>query len=158
MFSGLSKRTKHAPNYNQAARTIACMAEVIRHSGRKPADIKNLSFYIIAPKIKKKKFDKFIGKQAIEDGVQERVDNYDNKNKNCNGNKAKWYREWFMPTLGSIEIKTIYWENIISFITCKDDAFGQDLNAFYQQCLCYNRQTKKVRKPTAPSPRNSKSG
>ena len=132
MFSGLSEGTKNAPKYNQAARTIACMAKVIQCSGRKPADIKNLSFYIIAPKIEEKKFDKFIGKQVIEDGVQERVNNY-------GLSKADWYSEWFTPTLKAIKVKVIAWECIISFITCKDDAFGRDLNAFYQRCLCYNR-------------------
>ena len=161
MFSNLSKGIKNASKkYNQVARTIACMAEVIRRSGRELADIKDLSFYIIAPKIRGNYFAKYITHQTIEKGVKGRFNNYINANKNNNYDLSKidWYNKWFTPTLNEIKIKTIYWEDIISFITCKDDAFGRDLNAFYQRCLCYNRQTKKGRKPTAPSPRNSKSG
>ncbi len=161
MFSDLSEGIKNAPKkYNQVARTIACMAEVIRCSGREPADIGNLSFYIVAPESRKENFDEFIDRKVIKNQVKCRFNNYTNANKNNNYvlPKTDWYKEWFTPTLKAIKIKTIYWEDIISFITCKDDAFGRDLNAFYQRCLCYNRQTKKGRKPTSPSPRNSKSG
>lgn len=34
VFSGLSRRTTNAPKYDQAARTIGCMAETLRRAGR----------------------------------------------------------------------------------------------------------------------------
>ena len=49
MFSKLSPGVAHARYYNQAARTVACMAEVLRRANRKPALLDRLSFFVIAP-------------------------------------------------------------------------------------------------------------
>ena len=49
MFSKLSPGVTHARYYNQAARTVACMAEVLRRADRKPALLQRLSFFVIAP-------------------------------------------------------------------------------------------------------------
>ncbi len=42
MFSNLSAGVKNAPEYNQAARNVACMAEVISRSGLQVEDIDQL--------------------------------------------------------------------------------------------------------------------
>ena len=40
MFSKLSKGTTHAAGYDQAARTVACMAEVLKRENRKPNELR----------------------------------------------------------------------------------------------------------------------
>ena len=49
MFSELGKRVKNAKDYDQAARTVACIAWVIRQSNRSVKDFTSLGFYVIAP-------------------------------------------------------------------------------------------------------------
>lgn len=134
MFSHLSPGTTHARNYNQAARNVACMAELLRLTDQKPSDIGSLSFSVMAPKeqIDQGIFVRQMTYSSIEETVGDRVKNYDEP-------KSDWFDNWFMPTLESIRIKCISWEDIIEFITASDQSFGNDLSEFYVECLKYNR-------------------
>lgn len=49
MFSGLSSRTKRAEGYDQAARNVACIANLLSLAGTTPENIQKLAFYLIAP-------------------------------------------------------------------------------------------------------------
>ncbi len=49
MFSNLSRGTKNALEYNQAARNVACMAHTIEKSGIRVGDLKSVGFFVIAP-------------------------------------------------------------------------------------------------------------
>ncbi len=49
MFSKLSSGTKNANYYNQAARNVACIAEVLRKGNVKPSELSSLGFYVLAP-------------------------------------------------------------------------------------------------------------
>mgnify|MGYP006294179347 CR=1 FL=1 len=49
MFSRLSAGVKNAPYYDQAARYVACVAELLRRANRKLSDIERLGLYIVAP-------------------------------------------------------------------------------------------------------------
>ncbi|GAH02193.1 unnamed protein product, partial [marine sediment metagenome] len=49
MFSTLSKGTTHAPNYDQAARIVACIAWAIKQANRTAEDFESLGFYVFAP-------------------------------------------------------------------------------------------------------------
>ena len=51
MFSALSSGVKNAPFFNQAARNVACMAEVLRRAGRSPDQFTSLGFYVLAPRV-----------------------------------------------------------------------------------------------------------
>jgi hypothetical protein len=50
MFSKLSTGVKNASYYNQAARNVACIAEVLRRVDKKPMELSSLGFYDFAPK------------------------------------------------------------------------------------------------------------
>ena len=50
MFSPLSKKVSNAPNYDQATRTVACMAKTIEFSGREVDELDSVGFYVVAPK------------------------------------------------------------------------------------------------------------
>jgi hypothetical protein len=49
MFSNLSRGTKNALEYDQAARNVACMAHTIAKSGIQVDDLKSVGFFVIAP-------------------------------------------------------------------------------------------------------------
>ena len=44
MWSKLSPSTTNAPGYDQAARTVACIAETLKRADIKPQQMKRLSF------------------------------------------------------------------------------------------------------------------
>ncbi len=104
LFSGLSKGVKHAKYYDQAARSVACIAEVLQRADRKPKSITQLGFYVLAPsdQIESKTFTSHLDKQSINDKVKRRKKPYDRE-------FDEWFKEWFIPTLEKIEIRSISW-------------------------------------------------
>ena len=49
MFSKLSPGVTHAKYFDQAARTVACISEVLRKAKRKPEELSELGFSVMAP-------------------------------------------------------------------------------------------------------------
>lgn len=137
MFSALSKGTTHARTYNQAARNVACMAELFRRANLDPTDISKAAFFVLAPKeqIDRLIFAEFMDRQSLEQVVQDRVANYDDP-------KTEWFERWFLPTLNSIQSGCLEWEAVIEFIKSEDMPFGLDLEIFYNHCLEFNRTPK----------------
>jgi len=134
MFSGLSKGTTHARTYNQAARNVACMAELVRRANRDSSDISSKAFFVLAPReqIDGSVFEEFMDKSSLERVVQERVANYDEP-------KTEWFENWFLPTLGSMRVSCIAWESVIAFIKSEDQSYGDDLEIFYNHSIEFNR-------------------
>ena len=134
MFSKLSRGTTHAPRYNQAARNVACIAEILRRANRKPSELRSLGFYVLAPKeqIEDGVFRRELESESIKEIVGERVERYDKP-------KTEWFEDWFLPMLEHIQIGCISWEDIITYIQAVDAEFGQALSGFYVQCLKHNR-------------------
>ena len=50
LSSGLSVGTKNVPDYDQAARNVACMAEVLQRAEVAPDKFASLGFYVLAPR------------------------------------------------------------------------------------------------------------
>lgn len=134
MFSGLSKGTTNAPSYNQAARNVACMAELVRRAGRDPLDVSSKAFFVLAPReqVGAGIFAGFMNKKSLERVVGERVANYDPP-------ETEWFEDWFLPTLNTMRVGCLSWENVVSFIKSADHCYGADLEKFYMQCLEFNR-------------------
>jgi hypothetical protein len=134
MFSPLSKGTTRAPTYNQAARNIACMAELIRRANRDPSQMSSLAFFVLAPaqQLNTRVFADCMEKASIEQVVRERVRNFDPTN-------LYWFERWFLPTLGAMHVCCLPWEGVIAFIKSADGSFGSSLEVFYERCLEFNR-------------------
>lgn len=134
MFSRLSSEVAHAKYYNQAARTVACIAHVLKEKRRRPEDFRLLGFCLIAPqsRIDEGIFTHNMSLDSIEGIVEKRVYEY-------NGSKDGWYHDWFLPTIKVITIKTISWEQVIKEIRAVDADTGKELEVFYHLCLTYNR-------------------
>lgn len=137
--SRLSAGTRNAPGYNQAARNVACMAEMIRISNVPVSQYKSLEFYVLAPAVmlrKEKSFTRFMDRQAIRARVEERVEAY--RRRDDYGGKRQWFEEWFLPLISIIELKLCSWEELVAEVEEKDEATGFRLEEFYRLCLQYN--------------------
>lgn len=134
LFSSLSAGVKHASYYDQAARTVACMAEVLHRANREPSDLDRLGFCLLAPasQIEKNVITRILSEESILKKVERRVGEYQ-------GAKAQWFSAWFQPTLQHIEICAISWEALTQTIKKHDRGSGEAIESFYARCVEYNR-------------------
>ena len=135
MFSGLSAGVRQVVDFDQAARSVACIAEALRLADRQPALVPRLGFYVLAPQsqIDHGLFAARLDRAHIQAQVQARVKNYE-------GDKGQWYEEWFAPTLQRIEIGALAWEEMISRIEHQDPSSGAEMREFYGQCIKLNKR------------------
>ena len=135
MFSKLSAGVKNASYFNQAARNVACIAEVIKRSNIPLSQFSKIGFYVIAPesRITEGVFAKHIDSENIRKIVERRVSEYEDPT------KKQWFDEWFLPTLHRIHIQEISWEEIIDLISRLDSVVGKEFDAFYSSCLRFNQ-------------------
>ena len=130
LFSKLAAGVMNAKTFDQAARNVACIAEVLKRAGRELATLSRLGFYVLAPQsqIDAGVFAVELDPSSIRKKVEERVAAYD-------GEKDPWYREWFEPTLERIDIDTIGWEELIQEIGQHDPPARESFEEFYAHCL-----------------------
>ncbi len=135
MFSKLSSGVKNANYFNQAARNVACIAEVIHRAEIPPSEFQDIGFFVIAPEsqIKNDVFAEHMAPERIRSIVSRRVSEYQDLEKNS------WFEEWFLPTMEKIRIREISWEEVIRLIKQSDLTYGAHLNAFYEKCLEFNQ-------------------
>jgi hypothetical protein len=138
LFSPLSPGVENARDFDQAARTVACIAEVLSRRSRIPPDrFASLGFFVLAPEkqIRANAFSPEMSKESIKDKVNKRVSAFPHPVREA---KEKWLRDWFVPTLWQMKVECIAWEDIIGSIRNKDANFGSELSDFYEKCLCFN--------------------
>jgi hypothetical protein len=133
MLSPLSPGITNARYYDQAARSVACMAEAISLSGVELGQIDNIGFYVLAPKasIDKGTFDRYLSKSSLQEKVHRRVSAYEGKFKG-------WLKNSFHPTLDVIQIESLSWEYILNWISTNKTDIKNDLEQYYQLCLEFN--------------------
>jgi hypothetical protein len=129
--SGLSAGTKNAPNYDQAARNVACIAHMIGLQKIKIDKFERLAFYVLAPQhqIDAGVFGNYVDKENILQKVQARVDQF-------NGIYDLWFKEVFQPFLGHIEVGILSWESILNFLPIDKEI--TQIREFYTNCLKFN--------------------
>lgn len=133
MSSGLSSNVKGADYFDQAARNVACIAELLWRVRRPAQEMSTLGFFVLAPKaqITKGVFKANLQRSSISEKVEQRVRAYE-------GTKDQWYVEAFVPAFTHMVIETISWEQIIEDVRQIDQAGGDELAAFYNLCLKLN--------------------
>ena len=126
MFSSLSG-IKNAKDYDQAARTVACMAEALRLAERDPTCVQKLAFFVVAPEeqVAKGIFGDKVTKKSIREKVRKRSKEY------AGDKKDAWYEQWFEPTLAQTNIKLLCWEKLLP----GSSEYGE----FYKECLRRSR-------------------
>jgi hypothetical protein len=134
MFSKLSSGVKNANYFNQAARNVACIAEIIRRAKISPRSFEKIGFYVIAPEsqISDGVFAEHVATERIRSIVSRRVAEYQEQEKD------KWLVDWFFPTLEKIIIREISWEELVGLISQSDSVIGAQMEAFYGKCLEFN--------------------
>jgi hypothetical protein len=133
MPSGLSSNVRNVRNFDQAARNVACIAELFHRANLSPATARHIGFYVLAPhaQITRGVFNQFMNRESLQQKVKKRVQDY-------KGDKDQWYSEWFLPTLQQIEIATISWEELIETVNKQDTASAISIKTFYKRCLDFN--------------------
>lgn len=136
LFSGLSSRVKNARYFDQAARTVACMAQVLNIAGRNPSDMSRLGFYLLAPqsRIDRRKFGTLMEKGSICRQVELRVSEY-------GGELDLWYWDWFVPAVEKADIHIISWEQLLAEMARHDSTSADPFRTFYKRCLAENGRT-----------------
>ena len=133
IYSPLSGGTRNAPNFDQAARNVACITELLYRANRPPSLMTSLAFFVVAPEMQTKSgiFTQKLNKDAIRKAVQERAEAFSIE-------LGNWVDKWFFPTLEKIHIEALSWESLIGHIESNDPENFQSLVAFYEQCLIHN--------------------
>lgn len=144
LFARLSAGVRNAPYYDQAARSVACMAEALRRRDRRPDEMDDLTFIVLAPRARLDDgvFEWDMSLDAIRRKVRRRVEDYA-------GERDFWFREWFEPTWRRVEVRSMSWEDIIDVVAFHSPRDGQIIDSFYGQCLRFNRPQAR---PAGPRP------
>jgi len=138
----LSAGIKNARYFDQAARSVACLAEILRRGGREPGSMDDLSFLILAPRarIDDGVFARDTDPDAIRRKARRRAAEY-------GGERDDWLRDWFEPTLARVDIRCLAWEEAIETIAFHAPEAGQFIDAFYGKCLHFNRPRERAAYP-----------
>lgn len=138
VFSGLSPGTKWARAFDQAARTVGCMAETLRRAGQPMSLYKSLGFFVLAPalQIEAGVFCGQMSKDGIRSRLVQRVQMYDSQPNRIE--LQKWLDEWALPLVNRLELSCCSWESVISRVSATHPEYGASLGEFYQLCLKYN--------------------
>jgi len=139
MFSPLSKGTKNAPSYDQAARTVACMAATLERAGRSADDLESTGFYVVAPtkQIDQEVFTEQMSRPGIAEKVQSRIEAYREDSKHF-AELRIWFQDVFGPLLNRIDLRCVSWETAIDAIAAARPTQGGVFRDFYIRCLKYN--------------------
>ncbi|WP_165069096.1 hypothetical protein [Paludisphaera rhizosphaerae] len=134
LYARLSTGVKNAPYFDQAARTVACMAEILRRAERPAEEMDDLALVILAPqaRIDDGVFAWDAAPEAVLRKVRRRVEDYA-------GERDAWFHDWFEPTWRRVEIRCLSWEEIIEVIAFHRPEEGQVLDSFYGRSLHHNR-------------------
>jgi len=135
MFSPLSFRVTNSPTFDQAARSVACIAEILRIARRPPAQLAALGFYVVAPasQIDKGVFADKMMSTSIQRKVQQRIEPYA-------GALDEWLHKWFEPTIQHIVLRCISWEELITGVAQADETAGREISEFYVKCKQFNQR------------------
>ncbi|MGD8835373.1 MAG: hypothetical protein PVJ19_10550 [Desulfobacteraceae bacterium] len=144
IFSKLSKGTKNFKDYDQAAKSVACIAQIIDQTNIDISDMQSIGFYVVAPATQLEKeptFNDCLSKSSIKTKVRSRVQAY--RGEPAELQKFEWYENIFLPLIDKVAIDAVSWEDIIGHIQSIDNNFGHQLNDFYGKCIEFNQAANK---------------
>ena len=138
LFAPLSATVTNAPFYDQASRTVACMAEVLRRAGRCPQNLGWLGFYVIAPRLQIERgiFNEQLEKNHIQMTIVRRIAQYGNEP--AFAELQDWKARWVDPLVDLCEIACLSWEDSIERIRAFAPDTAASLQEFYELCKTFN--------------------
>jgi len=144
--SGLSLGTTNAASFDQAARNVACMANMIGEKHVSVTQLTRLGFYVIAPEaqIEARAFRTLVTEESVRTKVAARVAQYEDADMDA------WYRTVFEPVLGAINLQLMSWESVLDQLPSGPEVTA--LREFYSQCLRFNPLRMPYRGSGRPAP------
>lgn len=135
--SPLSQGTTRAKYFDQAARSVACMAETLRRCGQPLNQWRSLAFYVFAPKtrIDAGIFAGQMAKASIAAKIERRIGEYPPEERQA---RIEFQQRWVTPLLERLTVDCVSWESVIGRVRLHDAAMGNDLQQFYDKALIYN--------------------
>ncbi|MBZ5537850.1 MAG: hypothetical protein LAO31_17995 [Acidobacteriia bacterium] len=132
LASGLSPGIKHAPDYNQAARNVACIAHLLESQPDCGASITNCGFVVLAPsaRIQEGAF-RLVNSEDIGRAVRKRAEAFD-------AATLEWCDRAFAAVLARCRIVVVSWEAVLDQIEAVDPPSAVGLRRFYADCLRWN--------------------
>ncbi len=129
--SKLTEKVKNAPDYDQAARTVGCLAHIAGEAQISPKSLRGYGFYVVAPekRVKEGVFKKLVTKKSVKEKVCNRVSQYGTDN------KLTWYNNTFLPHLDAMDVDIFTWENLLDDMDSK--GAGKEYREFYKKCCKY---------------------
>jgi hypothetical protein len=137
LFSDLSPGINNAKQwYDQAARTVACIAWTAWLAGFRNDRELSLGFTFVAPasQIAVRRFTQLLGRDSISNIVGRRY-----RESSRAHDLGDWLQAYFEPVLSRIELRLEPWETVLDRIDAADPDRGTILRSFYEACLVYNR-------------------
>ena len=128
LSSKLSTGTTRAPGYDQAARSVGCLAHIAGEAGLKPKYLSSYGFYVIAPLKRVSDFTTLTTKESVRRKVEDRVAAY-------GAEKRVWYDQTFLPHLEAMDVGIITWENLL--LDMESEGAGRKYRDFYKTCCEY---------------------
>jgi hypothetical protein len=128
LSSPLAAGTSNAPTYDQVARTVGCMTNMILQAGR--SDGYAGHFVVLYPRSNLHINPSRYTKEAISDQIADRIASYEGV--------AGWrqatshFAQHWQHVLDRLDISFVTWEDILSEIA------NDDLRYFYGLCLQFN--------------------
>jgi hypothetical protein len=140
MSSGLSGGTRRAAAYDQAARTVACMAKTIERGRITLSNLDSVGFYLIAPEeqLRHGVFEKQMARENVVEKVRLRMEEYE-KDEVKTRQLKEWFEGAFQPLIRRIDLCCWSWEVAVSIIAQTDAEAGKQVQAFYDQCIACNK-------------------
>lgn len=131
LASLLAPGVANAPYFDQAARSVACLAEMVSRRRCDVTSFHSLGLVVLAPRnrIESGAFSKEVCKDSIREKVHRRVAEYQDRE------REDWFNIWFLPVLEEAVTESLSWEEVIGEIGRVDDVYGQELYDFYEKCL-----------------------
>lgn len=126
----LSSGTSNAKYFDQAARNVACAAEVMARADLDPTSLMKLNFIVLAPEysIEKGTFEEEMQRSSIRAKVEKRVSEYE-------GLLDEWFANRFEPTFNQIHMHSLSWEDALQWIGNEKPDEADELSDFYNLCL-----------------------
>jgi hypothetical protein len=106
MYSKLTASAEKVNYCNGGANNEASIAEVLKRTIRQAQEFKALGFYVLSSQINQGLFDEFLTKTSLRSVVKRRVNTYGDKH-------CSRFSGWFLPTLDRLDIKAIFWKDLI---------------------------------------------
>ncbi|MBB02279.1 MAG: hypothetical protein CMJ47_06510 [Planctomyces sp.] len=145
MFSKLSTGVTAARWYDQAVRTVACMAHTLSLANLSPEDIDQISFRVIAPEsqIEQGVFASEINPDSMRLKMQRRINQFHGTEREL---LEYWQENSFAPLLKRLErdegIKCLSWDELIGAVT--DESRKKGIRCFYNRCFKLGQKEKQI--------------